>query len=452
MKALANKQEISNVIAHDVSPLTVDTDAGRWSKFGWLIVLLGVGGFLLWASFAPLDKGVPLSGTVAKESNRKAIQHQTGGTVSEILVKEGDVVKAGQILVRMNPILASSNAEASRIQWMTARAAEARLLAERDGKSALVFPADLLAQNKDVRMATVIEVQKELFNSRQQSIHSELSAVDENIAGLKIQIEAVRASRESKKVQLDILKEQVGNLRDLAKDGYIARSRLLEVERQLAQVTGAIAEDTGNIGRTERQVSEYTLRRTQRAQDYQKEVRTQLADAQREADSLRNRVKAQDYEVANTDVKAPVDGIVVGINVFTNGGVIGPGFRIMDLVPVNDAMVVEGQLAVNLIDKVHTDLPVELNFSAFNTNRTPHIPGIVTQVGADRMVDEKTGTPYYRVKVKVTSEGLALVARKHLEIRPGMPVDLFIKTGERSMMSYLLKPVFDRAKSSMAEE
>jgi protease secretion system membrane fusion protein len=161
---------------------------------------------------------------------------------------------------------------------------------------------------------------------------------------------------------------------------------------------------------------------------------------------------ALNYELANADVKAPVDGTVVGLNIFTRGGVVGAGFHLMDLVPTDDPLIVEGQLPVNLIDKVHPGLPVDLIFSAFNSNSTPHIPGVITQVSADRTVDERTGAAFYRMKAKVTPAGAKLIAAKKLDIRSGMPVDLFVRTGERTMMSYLLKPVFDRAKTSMTEE
>ena len=446
------KASASDVIAHDVEPLEVHTDARAYSRAGWIIVLLGVVGFGLWASFAPLDKGVPLSGTVATESSRKAIQHQNGGTIKEILVKDGDLVKTGQVLVRMNSIVANSAVEVTRAQYITARAAEARLVAERDGLSALVFPPALERYKSDPRVAEAIGLQRQLFASRRASLQSELGAVEENIAGLKAQIQGVSESRDGKKVQLGILKEQLESMRDLAKDGYVARSRLLDLERTYAQVNGALSEDIGNIGRSQRQVMEMTLRRLQRTQDFQKEVRTLLTDAQREADALGSRLEGQDYDLATADVKSPVDGTVVGLAVFTNGGVVPPGAHMMSVVPSGDGLVIEGQLAVNLIDKVHTGLPVEVNFSAFNTNKTPHIPAVVTQVSADRTVDERTGNPYYKVRVTVTPEGAKLIASKKLDIRSGMPADLFVKTGERTMASYLLKPIFDRAKNSLTED
>lgn len=451
-KLISKKSEATDVISHDVTPLTVNTDVGAYSKIGWMVVLFGFCGFVLWAMFAPLDKGVPMSGTVTKEGNRKTIQHAQGGTIDDILVHDGDVVKAGQVLVRMNKVTTTSQLETARAQYFTARANEARLLAERDGLGAVPFPPALEKYKNDPRVKAGVALQSALFSSRHLALQSELGAIDENIAGIKQQIAGLEQSRDSKKVQLGILQEQLGNMRDLAKDGYVPRARLLDLERTYAQVNGAISEDIGNIGRSQRQVMELTLRKTQRQQETQKDVRSQLAETQREAEGLASRLDSLEYEVANTEVRSPVDGTVVGSNVFTRGGVIGPGVKMMEVVPSADPFVVEGQLAVNLIDRVHKGLPVELMFAAFNVNSTPHIPGLVTQVSADRSLDERTGQPYYKVRAVVAPEGVKLIAQHKLDIQPGMPVEMFVKTGERTMMSYLLKPVFDRSKSAMTEE
>jgi protease secretion system membrane fusion protein len=452
MKALKTV-DATEVVSHDVSPLTVNTDARVYTKLGWLITLLGVGGFALWATFAPLDKGVPMSATVVKESNRKQIQHLGGGMVDDILVRDGDVVKAGQVLLRMNSVNAKANNEITSVQLNSMRATEARLLAEREGRDAIVFPKDLLDRKKaDVNLAGAMEGQQMLFSSRRMALQNELAAADENVAGLKLQIAGLEESRESIKVQLGIVKEQLDNVRSLAADGYVPRTRLLELERNAAQLNGALSENVGNVGRSKQQVLELARRRAQRLQEFQKEVRSLLTDVQKEVQGLAARSGAQQFELANTDVKAPVDGVVVGVNVFTRGAVVGPGVRLMDIVPAADALVVEGMLPVNLVDKVHKGLPVELIFSAFNTNTTPHIAGEVVQVAADRSIDEHTGAPYYKVTARVSPAGLKVIAEKKLEVRPGMPVELFVKTGSRSMVSYLFKPVIDRAKTSMTED
>ena len=446
----AENRVATHCVTRDIAAEHVNTDARAHTRLGWWIVIAGVGGFVWWASYAPLDKGVPLSGTVTVATNKKAVQHLAGGTVEAILVKEGGQVKAGDVLVRMNSVQVKANADMARVQYFSARATEARLTAERDGQKSVVFPPKLAELGNDPRVKGTMALQEQLFSSRRLAIQSELAALDDSVAGLILQNQGLEESRDGKKQQLALLKEQLDGLRDLANEGYVPRNRLLEMERSFAQLNGAISEDISNIGRSLRQISEFKMRRMQRQQEYQKEVRTQLSEIQKEADILANRLTGLDYDLANALVRSPADGTIVAMNVFTNGGVIAPGFRMMDIVPSDDPLVVDGQLPVHLIDKVHPDLKVDLLFTAFNQNITPHVPGIVTQVSADRLVEEKTGQPYYTIKVKVAPEGMKIVSK--LQIRPGMPVDLFIKTGERTMMNYLLKPLLDHFKMAMTEE
>lgn len=449
MQLVKKQEQTSDVISHIVEPVEVDTDSGKYSRIGWLLVLLGFGGFVLWALLAPLDKGVPMSGTVAAQSNRQAVQHLVGGTVQQLLVRDGDQVKEGQVVARMNPITAKSAVDLTEVQYLSALANLARLNAERDGAKAIKFPAAIEQRRGEPAIAEMISTQNGLLLSRQNALQSQLSGVDESIAGLKMQIQGLQESRDSKKEQMTLLKEQLDGMRDLAKEGYVARNRLLELERTYAQLSGAVSEDIGNIGRSQRQVLELTLRKTQTTQDYQKEVRTHMNDMQREADAQRARLTAEQFQLSNVDVRAPVAGTVVGLAVFTNGGVIPSGFKLMDIVPEGDPLVVEGQLPVNLVDKVHPGLKVELIFSAFNANKTPHIEGEVVTVAADRQVDERTGMPYYVVKVKVTPKGQKMLAEHKMDARPGMPVELFVKTGERTMMNYIFRPILDRMPAAL---
>ena len=390
----AKKADVEDAIYHEVIPMGVNTDAKAHARLGWWIVILGVGGFLLWAALAPLDQGVPVSGTVIVSTNRKAIQHPTGGVVSQILVKDGDTVKAGQVLVQMNDVQAEAQDEVSRVQYYSDLATEARLTAERDEKNSIAFPAELTKQKNNPRVADDMKTQTQLFESRTKAIHEELA----------------------------ILSEQLKGMRDLAKDGYVPRNKLLDLERTYIE----------------------------RKQGYESEVRSQLAEVQKEADSLKMRLQSLDYDLANAVVKSPVDGTVEGLSVFTSGGVISPGFKMMDIIPSGDKLVVEARIPVNLIDKVHPGLKVDFIFTAFNDKRTPHVPGEVDMVSADRMVDERTGAPYYRMTAFVTPKGMKLL--KNLKIRPGMPVQLFIKTGERTMLNYLMRPLLDRMKVSLTEE
>lgn len=448
MTSIADNTSSHAAIKGEADP--VSTDAKKHSRLGWFIVLAGLGSFLLWSAWAPLDQGVPISGTVTVAGNKKAVQHLSGGTVEAILVREGDIVQAGQALVRMNSVQARANAEITRTQLYAARCTEARLLTERDSLPSITFPADVVAVRGDPRVAEAMTVQNQLWASRQAALRSELAAIDENIAGLQSYVAGLEMTRESKQLQVSLLREQTEGMRDLARDGFVPRNRLLDLERALAQMQAGVAEDTASLGRSQRQIGELRMRRIQRLQEFQKEVRAQLADTQKEIGALSNRLQGLDYELANVLVKSPVDGVVADVNVFTEGGVVSPGFRMMDVLPSGERLIVEGQVPVHLIDSVHPNLPVELIFSAFNQNTTPRVPAQVTQVSPDRLTDEKTGVPYYRLKAEVTTDGQQMLSQ--LPVRAGMPVELFVKTGERTLMSYLLRPLRDHVRMSMTEE
>ncbi|MBW8066384.1 MAG: HlyD family type I secretion periplasmic adaptor subunit [Ferrovum sp.] len=443
---LRKKHDIIDATAVEI----IKTDDRVYTRMGWWIVLGGVGGFLLWAIFAPLDQGVAISGIVEVATNRKEIQYQPGGIVEAILVKEGDTVKAGQVLVRMNDTQTKSQAEMSRTQYYSDLAVEARLEAERDGRTRLQFSPELLAHQGEAPVKDDMALQQQLFGARRSALQNELSAMDENIAGLEQQAAGLELARSSRAQQLQYLTEQIDNMRDLVKEGYVAKSRFLDLQRNQAEVNGIMAEESGRLGYTQRQAAEMKLKKSQRLEDYQKEVHQQLTDVEKEVGMIRHRLASQDFEQRNTEVKSPVDGTVVDLKVFTVGGVVSPGVPMMEVVPSHDALIIEGKIPLELIDKMHPGLEVDMTFPAFNRNTTPHVPGRVTEISADRLTDQKTGQSYYTMRAEVTEKGVRLLG--NLQVRPGMPVEAFIKTGNRTMMSYLLKPLFDRIKTSMSEE
>jgi len=340
---------------HDLR--TGKKDENYFSWLGWQVLIWGFGGAMLWAFLAPIEKGVSASGYVITDSNRKTIQPAFAGVVDDILVKEGQQVKAGEVLIKLNPISAKAQANATK----------------------------------------------------------------ETIDGLDAQVKGLSQAIVQKKQQSELLERQLVGLRNLAAEGYMAKNKVLELERQQLQLKASILEDEGNLVRTKKQMSEQ-----------------------------QEKLNPYEYDLANTELKSSVDGQVVNITIFTKGGVVSPGQKLMEVIPSNEGMIVEGQLPVHLVDKVHVDLPVEMMFTAFNTNRTPHIPGVLISVGADRITDEKTGNPYYKIQAVTTPKGAKLL--KDLKVRPGMPVELFIRTGEQSMMTYLMKPIFDRAHSAMRED
>ena len=425
-------------------------DDTRYARLGWLLMLGGFLGFLGWAALAPLDKGVAVSGKVMVSGHRKVVQHPSGGVVERIDVRDGDKVAAGQVLIRLKETPLLGQAQSLRSQFYGSLASEARLNAERDGVASVSFPTELTALASEPEVASNLALQRQLFDSRRQALLLDQQGIDESIAGAEAQLRGVRDSQASKVLQRTALTEQLLGLRELAREGYIPRNRLLDSERVYAQVLGSISEDYGRIGQLQRQVLKMRLKIRQLAEEYQKEVRTQLADTRVRTEDLRNRLASAEFELANSQLRAPVAGIVVGLDVFTEGGVIKPGQALMEIVPQGEPLLVEARVPVELADKVHAGLPVELMFSAFSQSTTPRVAGEVMLVSADRQVDERTDEPFYTLRAQVTEAGMAQLAG--LQIRPGMPVEAFVRTGERSMLNYLFKPLLDRTHMALVEE
>lgn len=424
-------------------------DERRYSRMGSWLLALGFGGFLLWAGLAPLDKGVAVSGNVVVAGNRQAVQHPSGGVVQRLLVRDGDRVEAGQVLVRMDATQIRAQRDALFVQHLGALVSTARLEAERDGLPEIALPAGVSAM-ADPRVEATVALQRQLLASRRAALRLELEGLEESIAGSQAVLQGLQAARAHKDEQRLSMQTQLQGLRELARDGYVARNRLLENERLYAQLNGDISADFGTIGRTQRQILELRLRAAQRAEEYQQDVRQQLADSRLKVEELGSRLSAADFELAHAEVRAPTAGTVVGLDVFTEGGVIAPGQVLMEIVPQDAPLLVDARAPVELVDKLQPGLDVELLFVAFNQSRTPRVNGKVTLVSADRLLDEKTDQPYYRLRVQVDDDGLQQLQGQ--TIRPGMPVQAFVRTGERSLLNYLFKPLTDRTHMALVEE
>lgn len=425
-------------------------DEKKYTRLGWLVLALGLFGFFIWAAFAPLDKGVVSAGSVIVSGNRKTVQAPASGIIKSIKVKEGDSVKAGEVLVQLSQVQAQAQVDSLSDQYYTTLASEARLVAERDGRDAITFSPELEKLAGEARIAEILTLQQQLFNSRRQALKSEIDGYRQSIEGMRYQLKGLQDSRGNKAIQLSSLREQMNSMKQLASEGYLPRNRYLEIQRQFAEVNGSIDETVGRIGQLQKQLQESQQRIDQRNADYQREVRTQLAQTQMDSSEYRNRLDTATFDLDNTSITAPVNGTVVGLNIFTQGGVVGAGDHLMDVVPSQASLVVDARLKVELVDKVAQGLPVDLMFTAFNQNKTPKIPGEVTLISADRLVDKANGEPYYQMQATVTPEGMKMLAG--LDIKPGMPVEVFVRTGSRSLLSYLFKPIMDRARTSLSEE
>ncbi|ASY76790.1 HlyD family type I secretion periplasmic adaptor subunit [Pectobacterium polaris] len=429
---------------------TARSDEKRAVRLGWLLVLAGFGGFLLWALFAPLDKGVMVNGSVVISGNRKVVQHNQGGIVDKIQVKDGDRVEAGQILLTLNEVDARSASEGLDGQYLQLVAREGRLLAEQQRLSDMVMTPRLqpLAEKPEMRVITAL--QRDLLHSRQQSLKLEAEGMRSSIAGMEASLSAQRQVMSSKQKQRETLEQQLQGLRSLAAENYVPRNKMLENERLLAQLNGDIAQLAGDINRTRRDIEQQTLLIAQRQQEYDKEVNSELADVRALLSDVGSKKEKADFNLANIQMRAPVSGTVVGLKVFTEGGVIAPGQTLLEIVPDDQPLFVDARLPVELVDKVWPGLSVELQFVAFNQSTTPRVAGTVELLSADRLLDERDGSPYYSLRVQVDEAGKR--ALEGLEVKPGMPVQGFVRTGERSFVNYLFKPLMDRLHLALTEE
>jgi len=433
-----------------IKPLTdVDMDDARPRRWGWWLLLVGFGGFMIWASLAPLDAGVSAPGTVVVDGNRKSVQPLVGGKIGAILAKDGDEVKEGQLLVRLDNTQSRSQLDITKIQWLTSLATEARLAAERTGSAAPDFPAVLTAEKGDPRVQAALTLQSQLFVTRRLALASELASIKENLRGLELQTRGAEASRQSKEDQMRLMREQLNNQRELSDEGFMPRNRVLEQERTVAAMAGAIAEDNGSIGRNRQAIAEVTARMATREQEFRKEVETQLADTQRDASALRSRLEALQFDVTNAEIRSPSNGVVMGLAVHTVGGVVPTGSPMMEVIPKNGSLHIEAQISPNLIDKVRAGLPVDILFTAFNQTTTPKVAGTVLHVSADVLYEPKQNMPYFKAMIEVTPQGM--VKLKANEVRAGMQVEVFVRTGERTAMNYFLKPLLARLNRALTE-
>ena len=439
--------------AEDGSDAAVPDDARKPARIGLWVLLLGLGGFLLWASLAPLDEGVVAPGSVSIDTRRKTVQHLTGGIVREVLVREGEQVREGQPLLRLDQAVARANYEASRQRYLGLRAVQARLLAEQAGTASIPWPAELQqAAAGDPLIRQQMDNQQQLMASRRAALAAEVQGMQESSRGQEGLIASYQQMLESRKGQAALLQDELKNTRELVQEGYAPRNRQLELERMAAESNTAQAELQGNLVRARQAITELRQRVVQRQQEYRKDVEQQLADASREVIGEAEKFRAVENDLARTEIRAPAGGQVVGLAMQTVGGVVQPGQKLMDIVPEREPLLLEARVPPQFIDRVRAGLPVDIRFSAFAHSPQLVVQGKVSSISGDLIADSQNPNtpPYYLARVGVTPEGLRKLGAHQMQ--PGMPAEVVFRTGERSLLTYLLHPLTKRVAASMKEE
>jgi protease secretion system membrane fusion protein len=427
------------------------SDTRAVARTGLLVLAVGFGGFLLWAGLAPLDEGVPTQGMVTLDTKRKTVQHLSGGIVKEVLVQEGQQVKEGQALLRLDGAVAKANYEAVRQRYLGYRAMQSRLFAEQAGRDTIDFHPDVQSALQDPLIKQQVSTQQQLIQARRAALAADLQGIEESIQGLKEQLTSYQNILVQRRSQLALLTEELGNTRGMVKEGYAPRNRQLELERMVAESNAAIADLTGNSLRVTRQVAELTQRSMVRKQEYRKEIESQLADVTREVQSDAEKFVAVSADLDRMEIKSPANGQVVGLAVQTVGAVLQPGQKLLDVVPVNQTLLLEAHIPPHLIDKVQTGLSADIRFNSFAHSPQLVVEGKVMSVSGDLLSDpQQPQFVYYLARIQVTPEGMKTLGARQMQ--PGMPAEIVIKTGERSLLTYLMHPLVKRMAASMKEE
>jgi HlyD family secretion protein len=411
---------------------------------GNLLICCFVLGFGTWSTFAHLQSAAIAVGAVESESSRKTIQHLEGGIIKEIRVADGDIVHAGQVLISLDDTKARAEVDSLQGQLWDATAREVRLQAEQQGLERVSFP---LQENPAA--AAVFARQKDIFETRRQVFQSQVAVVREKRLQVEKEIVGLQAQGSAAAQRAAIVREEAAMVAELVSKGLERRPRLLNLQRETADIDGRRGEITAQISRAEQVISESQATLLKLESDKQNEVAQSLREAQNQIFQLRERLRAADDQLSRAQIKAPEDGVVTELRVHTPGGVVGAGSPLMDLVPLQDRLIVTARVRPEDIDVVRTGLKADVHLLPYNQRRVPRLEGVVTHVSADRLVDKRTDQPYYAAKIRVQDPR---IAEGGVQIIPGMPTQVFIKTGHGTVALYALRPLLDSFNNAFRED
>lgn len=410
---------------------------------GILALLVLVGGFGYWAATTEISGAIIAPGQIEVDQNRQIVQHPDGGVVEEILVDEGDTVAAGDILIRLDPTLRRSELSIIEGQLFELMARRARLDAERDEEDKLDFPEELLARaGEDEEINELVQGQQRLFEARRESIDREVEQLGKRRDQITDQIIGIDAQQEALTEQVSLIEKELADQQSLLDRGLAQATRVLSLQRERARLSGTVGELTaqkaqaaGRITETEIEILKLTTRRRE-------EAITTLRDLGYRERELAEQRRALVEQLARMEIRAPVSGVIYGLQVFTPRSVIRAADPVLYLVPQDRPLVIAAQVETIHIDKLFVEQKVSLRFSALDQRETPELFGRVTQISADAFTDENSRASYYRAEI-VLSEGEINRLPEGTILIPGMPVETFIRTDDRTPLAYLVKPFAD---------
>lgn len=417
---------------------------------GYGIVLAIFGGLGGWSALAPIDSAALAPGVVVVQSSRKTVQHLEGGIVRRLDVQEGQQVAEGDVLIELEGTQFQAELEVLRTQQLALQSEVARLLAERDGATAVVYPESAELTSDDPRVAEIRQGQDTLFAARRRAYAGEVSVLEQTVTQLEAQIEGLESVVRSKRELLDSYAAEMRDLRGLLEQGFADRQKLRELERNSVEQQGEVAELLSTRAAVEARINESRLRILQIEREFQSAVAAALGDVQTRLADINERAASATDRVDRALIRAPVSGRVLQLNAHTVGGVIAPGELIMDIVPELESLIVEAQVSPLDIDRVRAGLPARLRFTGFKRSRVPELDGVVISVSADRLQHPATGVTYYLARIELADDEVERL--QDVDLIPGMPVEAMINTGSRTLLGYLWEPVSESMTRSFRED
>jgi epimerase transport system membrane fusion protein len=441
MKILAPK---SSYTSADASPIASMEGPKR---IGLTLFFLVFGVFGFWSAFAPLNGAAFAPGVVTVKSYKKVVQHLEGGIVADILARDGDLVAAGQPLLILDNTQSKASLEIANSQFVALKMREARLLAERDGLETVSYPPALALSNAYAQQE--VAAQNEIFTARTATNEGRIGILEQRIDQLQTQVVGMEAQRETKELLAQSFAEELADTQSLLDQGFSEKNRLRQAERSFASYSGEAAELIANVAATRVQIGETELQILQQTSEFQNEVVSELSVVQTDLKDAGERLTALQDIVRRTTIAAPDTGLVNGMQVHTIGGVIGPGTPIAEIVPESDELIVEASVNPVDIDRVFEGQEARIRFSTFG-NRAPTIFGTLMSLSADAIPNEATGASFYLARVEVNPDSIEELG--DLELMPGMPAEIYINTGSRTLIQYLFKPLSNAVSRSFNED
>jgi HlyD family secretion protein len=432
-----------------MKPINTDKSLRRIQYAGFFsIVLMGVT-IVAWSLETDLNGAVIAPATIVVESYSKKVQHRDGGIVDRILVRDGDRVTQGQEIVMLDPT--ETKAELGIVDSLLTEVTikRARLEAQRDGAMDISLPPSLLARANDANISSVLAGQNRLLRAVIASATSKKDQFGQQVGQLGEQIGGIKAQSVSKKRQLELINDELINLRKLQKQGLVPLNRVLTMEREVARLDGEVGELQASKAAAESKIGEVKLQIIQIDEEIRTQALTELREAESKVSELQERRIAASSRLGRMSIKAPITGTIYQTSIHTEGGVISPGETLMLIVPEGDDLVLQAQISPKDIDQVRENLPARVRFPSFNSRLTPEINAVVTQVAADVSRIDQNTPPFYAVRLRISASELAKLGNNKL--KPGMSAEAFIQTNARTPFSYLVKPLLDQVAHTFKE-